>query len=122
MTRTSGDSPHRPGDPSRPTRAERLIVPGGFALAAIWTAAALATGAGAEAIGPLWLAALAWTALASLACALRRGIRDRDWSVFRCFRFTEDDGETDEFASRTGRYQWLGDQEDRLLRNNDWLR
>ena len=42
------------------------------------------------------------------------GIRHGDWSAFRRHRLPEDDGEADEFASRTGRYQWLGDHEDRL--------
>ena len=86
--------------------------------------AALATGAGADAafLGPLWLAALAWTVLASLAGALGRGLRRGDRSAFGRFRFPEDDGEADEFASRTGRYQWLGDHEDRLLHDDDRLR
>ena len=96
----------------------RAIVLGPLALAA------LATGAGADAalLGPLWLAALAWTVLASLAGAIRRGLRHGDWSAFGRFRFPEDDGEADEFASRTGRYQWLGDHEDRLLHDDDWRR
>ena len=78
--------------------------------------------AGSALLGPLWLAAIAWTVLASLAGALGRGLRRGDWSAFGRFRFQDDDGEADEFASRTGRYQWLGDHEDRLLHDDDWLR
>ena len=73
-------------------------------------------------LAPLWLVAIAWTVLASLAGALLRGFRHGDWSAFRRHGFPEDDGEADEFASRTGRYQWLGDQEDRLLHDDDHLR
>ena len=96
----------------------RAIVLGPLALAA------LATGAGADAalLGPLWLAALAWTVLASLAGAIHRRVRHGDRSAFGRHRLPDDDGEADEFASRTGRYQWLGDHEDRLLHDDDWLR
>ncbi len=116
MTRTSTHS--RP----RATGAERLFVLGGFAAAALWTAAALASGAGTEAIGPLWMAAIAWTVPASLAGALHRGFRRRDWSAFGGHEFPDDDGDLDEWSSRTGRYQYLGDLEDRLLRDDDHLR
>ena len=103
----------RPG--ARPTTvAERLFVLGGFAVAALYTAAAVALGTGAEHIGLAWMAALAWTVAASLAAALHRGLRHRDWSAFACREIAQDDGDIDEFASRTGRYEWLGDLEDRL--------
>ena len=105
---------------ARPRAAWRapVVVLGPLALAA------LATGAGADAafLGPLWLAALAWMVLASLAGAIHRSVRHGDRSAFGRYRFPEDDGEADEFASRTGRYQWLGDHEDRLLHDDDWLR
>ena len=72
----------------RSTWGERAIVLGGFAVAALSTAASLVSGAGAEAIGPLWLAATAWAVVFSLALALRRGIRRRDWSAFRRYRLS----------------------------------
>ena len=91
-------------------------------MAALYTAASLALGAGAEAVGPLWMAAIAWTVLASLAGALDRGLRHRDWSAFADHGLPGDDGELDEWSSRDGRYQYLGDMEDRLLRDDDPLR
>ena len=117
MTRTHAARPER-----RTTGAERLFVLGGFAVAALWTAGSLALGAGAEAVGPLWMAAVLWTVPSSLACALNRGLRRRDWSAFAGYELPGDDGDLDEWSSRTGRYQYLGDMEDRLLRDDDHLR
>ena len=116
MTRTSTDS-----GLGRPTCPERAFVLAGLALAPLATGVALASGAGLAAAGPAWLAALAWTVLASLACALRRGFRHRDWSAFHSRGCAGDGGELDEWASRTGRYAWLGNHEDRL-REDDGLR
>ena len=100
------------GNPSAPRRRwrVRLVVLGPLAVAAFITA----LGAEVEVYAPLWLAAVAWTVLASLAGALLRGFRHGDWSAFRGHRFPADGGELDEWASRTGRYAWLGDHEDRL--------
>ena len=100
----------RPATPRRHSWRVRVLVLGPLA------AAALATAFGMEAdiLAPLWLAALAWTVLASLAGALLRGVRHGDWSAFRSHRLAEDGGELDEWASRTGRYEWLGDHEERL--------
>ena len=64
------DRPRRQGAP-RSTRTERAVVLAGFALAALWTAVAAASGADPEAVGAAWLAAVLWTVFASLACALR---------------------------------------------------
>ena len=115
------DEHPRPG-PRKPSRRERAFVLGGPGLALLYTAASLALGAGAEAIGPLWMAAIAWTVLASTAHVLWLGVRHRDWSAFRDYELPEDDGEIDEWSSRTGRYQYLGDLEDRLLHDDDHLR
>ena len=101
---------------------ERAFVLGGFAVAALWTAAAAILGTGMEFAGPLWLAAILWTVPTSLALALQRGFVHRDWSAFAGHDFPEDDGELDEWSSRTGRYQYLADMEERLLRNDDHLR
>ena len=116
MTPTSTESGRRRG-----AWRTRAFVLGPLAIAALATAAAFATGTATDHLGPLWLAALAWTVLASLAGALRSGIVDRDWSPFRGHSFPSDGGETDEFASRTGRYEWLRDMEDRL-HDDDHLR
>ena len=82
MSGTSTDS-----DRSRTTwrLSASSCSPGSCSLATLYTAASLALGAGAEAIGPLWMAAIAWTVPASLAGALRRGFRRRDWSAFRSY-------------------------------------
>ena len=116
MTRTFT---HGPAGPA--TWRKRLFVLGPLALAALATAATFALGADTGFAGPLWMAAIAWTVPASLAGALARGLRHGDWSAFGRHRFPEDGGELDEWSSRTGRYQYLADIEDRL-RDDDHLR
>ena len=68
---------------ARTAPAGRVLVLGGFALAALWTAWAAAAGAGLDTVAAAWLGAGAWAFLSSLALALRRGLRHRDWSAFR---------------------------------------
>ena len=116
MTGTIETPPHR-----RTTWRERLFVLGGLALATLYTAASLLLGIGVDAIGPLWMAAIAWSVVASITHVLWLGLVHGDWSAFRNYRPSEDDGEIDEWSSRTGRYAWLGDMEDRL-RDDDHLR
>ena len=100
----------------------RAFVLGGFALDAVYTAAALGLDAGAEHIGPLWTTAIAWAVVAGLAGALWRGFRHRDWSAFSVYELPEDDRDTDEWALRTGRYSWLREMEDELRYDNDHFR
>ena len=100
----------------------RASVLGGLALAAVYTAVVLVLDAGEEHIGLLWIAALAWTAVASLAGALWRGFRHRDWSAFTGYELPENDGEVDEWAFRTAPYSWLREMEDELLHDDDHLR
>ena len=88
-------------------------------LAAVYTAAALVLDAGAEHIGRLWMAAIAWTVVASLAGALSRGFRHRDWSAFSGYELPEDHADIDEWALRTGFYSWLREMEDQLLHDDD---
>ncbi len=122
MTRTVTARDNGPSRAARrTTRRARAFVLGGPALAAVYSAAALALDAGTERIGPLWMAAIAWTLGASLAGALWRGFR-RDWSAFSGYELPEDDGDVDEFISRTGRYSSLGEMEDRMLHDHDHLR
>ena len=114
MTRTSTD----------PTRRIswrlRAFVLGGFALAALYTAASLALGAGAEAIGPLWMAAIAWTVFASLAGALWRGFRRRDWSAFRGYELRDGRDERIDWATQTGQYAFMpiAEEHERLMRGD----
>ena len=114
MTRTIEARPRR-----RAAWRERLFVLGGFVLAALWTAASLAAGAGLESAGAAWLAAVLWTVPASLACALRRGIRDRDWSAFGRSELP-DNSELIDWSTRTGAYAYMRIAEDneRLMRRD----
>ena len=106
----------------RATWRARAFVLGGLALATVYTAAALALGAGTEHIGPLWMPAIAWTVAASLTGALWRGFRHRDWSAFSGYELPKDDGDIHEWALRTGPYSWLREMEDELLHDHDHLR
>ena len=122
MTRTFDDptDPARPNEASsRPTPAERAVVLGGFALAALATAWSAAVGAGLEAVAAAWLAAGAWAAISSLALALalRRGFREGDWSAFRRSGLP-DDNDTLDWSLNSGR--WLdmavAEENERLMR------
>ena len=131
MTRTfDGPPARRPGQAGsgpapkgtrRSTRGERAMVLGGFAIAALWTAATLAFDGGMETAGAAWLAAVAWAVVSSLALALRRGFLGRDWTAFRRHRFP-DNGELVDWTTRTGRYAYLRQWEDRILRDDRHLR
>ena len=118
MTRTSTHP--RP----RTTWRERLFVLGGLALAALYTAASLASGTGVEHIGPLWLAAVLWTVLASVAHVLWLGLRHGDWSPFRRYRLPDGSGEDFDWATRTGRYAHhrIREQHELLMRDDGHLR
>ena len=121
MTRTLDDRPGPAGPPapSRTSWGERALVLAGFALAAVATAWSAATGAGIETVAAAWLAAGAWAFLSSLALALRRGLRNRDWSAFRR---SELPGDTEliDWSTKSGRWLELGIAEDneRLMRGD----
>ncbi len=118
MTGTFNDPP-LPRDASRPTPAERAVVLGGFAIAALATAWSAATGAGIEAVAAAWLAAGAWAFVSSLALALRRGLRDRDWSAFRRCELS-DNTELIDWSTKSGSWLELAVAEDneRLMRGD----
>ena len=118
MTRTHDGPAGRPG-PVRTTWGERAAVLGGIALAALATAWSAATGAGIETVAAAWLAAGAWAFLSSLALALRRGVRDRDWSAFRRCELS-DNTELIDWSTKSGRWLELGIAEDneRLMRGD----
>ena len=119
-THTAQAGSTAPGRVARPAAAwrARAFVLGGLALAAVYTTAALALDAGVEHIGPLWMAAIAWTVAASLAGALWRGFRHHDWSAFSGYELPPDDGESHEFTFKTGRYSSLRNMEDELLHDD----
>ena len=111
-----------PASPSgrRTTWRERAFVLGGLAPAALCTAASSVLGT--EFVAFAWIAAIAWTVPASLAAALWRGFRRRDWSAFRGCELPDDRDDEVDWATRTGTYAWLGDLEDRRLHDDDHLR
>ena len=106
----------------RSTWGERAVVLGGFAVAAIQTAVAAVLGGSMETVAAVWMVAVAWTVPCSLALALRRGIRRGDWSAFRSYELPDGRDERIDWASKTGRYAYLREWEDRILRNNSHLR
>ena len=118
MTRTI-DGRTGPAAASRPTWRERAIVLGGIVLAAFFTAWAAAAGAGLETVAAAWLAAGAWAFLSSLALALRRGFRRRDWSAFRRSE-RPDDTELIDWSTRTGAYAYMriAEENERLMRGD----
>ena len=108
---------------ARSTAAERAFVFAGLAIALLASAVALASDVDMAHLGPLWLGALAWTVMASLGGALRRGLVHRDWSAFR--RVPLPDGRDDriDWVSKTGAYAYLriGEEHEELARDDDRL-
>ena len=100
----------------------RAFVLGPLAIAALATVAALGFNTDTALLGPLWLAAIAWMVLASLAGALVRGFRHRDWSVFGRHELPDGRDEQVEWFTQTGMYSYLRDEEDRRLHDDDHLR
>ena len=114
-----GIGPAAPNTTSRSTWGERAIMLGGFAIAAFWTAASLAFDGGMETVGMAWIAAIAWAVVFSLALALRRGIRRRDWSAFRRYRLSGN-GDVVDWSTRTGAYAYMrvAEEHERLMRGD----
>ena len=114
MTRTI-DGPATP----RTGPCERALVLAGFAAAALCTAWSAAVGAGIETVAAAWLAAGAWAFFASLALALRRGFRRRDWSAFGRYDMP-DDTELIDWSTKSG--SWLdmavAEENERLMRGD----
>ena len=115
MTHTTRDNA-----PSRKTWAERATVLGGFAVAALCTALAAPLETGIETVAAAWLAAAAWAFVSSLALALRRGFRHRDWSAFR--RYELPDGREDhlDWSLKSGPYAYMrvAEENERLMRGD----
>ena len=114
MTRTI-DGPATP----RTGPCERALVLAGFAAAALCTAWSVGAGADIETIAAAWLAAAAWAFVLSLALALRRGFRRRDWSAFGRYGMP-DDTELIDWSTKSG--SWLdmavAEENERLLRGD----
>ncbi len=120
MPRHSMPSPSHPPRLRRSSWRERLFVLGPLDVAALCTAVAAILGTGMEIAAPLWLAALTWTVLASLACALRRGLHDGDWSAFRCGDCDEGREDLLSWSTKTGAYAYLrvAEEHEHLMRGD----
>ena len=100
----------------RSTWGERAIVLGGPAIAVLCTAVSLMLDTGMETVGAAWTIAIAWAVVSSLALALRRGIRRRDWSAFRRYRLSGND-DLVSWSTRTGSYAYMrvAEEHERLM-------
>ena len=131
MARNSRRASRRPEPDEPPRRAawrERAVVLGGLTLAVPATPVSFALGADGGIVGFMWLVAVAWTALASLACALRSGFLHGDWSAFSGGRrrhgcVPDIRGESFDWNTRTGAFAYMriADGRERLL-GDDGLR
>ena len=93
---------------------------GGFALAALCTAFAAAMSGGMEAIAFIWMAAGAWAFVSSLALAIRRGLRHRDWSAFRGCELSDDREDNLDWSLKSGRYAYMriAEENEQLMRRD----
>ena len=114
MTRTFQDS-----SGPRATWRERALVLAGFAIAALCTLLSVATGGGIETVAAAWLAAGAWAFVSSLALALRRGFRRRDWSAFGRYDMP-DNTELVDWSTKSGAWfdMALAEENERLMRGD----
>ena len=117
---------YSPPPPARPnSRAPSAWwVLGAPLLALPATVASLLTGAPGDWIGAVCLVAVFWTVAASLAQALRAGLRHGDWSAFSCAdRPCESASRDDDhdWATRTGAFAYLRvrDRHEALMREGD---
>ena len=126
MTRTSTEAGRpdtaRPDTGRRSAWRARALVLGPLAIAALATVAALGFSTDTALLGPLWIAAIAWTVFASLTGALIRGFRHGDWSAFGRHELPDGRDEQVEWFTQTGMYSYLRDEEDRRLHDDDHLR
>ena len=122
MTRTSPGPVREPGkssDPGRPSWRERALVLGILTVAALATAPALLLGGDLEVVAAMWLTAAVWAFVASLALALRRGLRDGNWSAFRRSGLP-DDNDTLDWSLKSGAYAYMevAEEHERLMRGD----
>ncbi len=121
MTRTSTGS-GRHNSARRGAWRARALVLGPLAIAALATVATLGFSTDTPLLGPLWVAAIAWTVLASLAGALLRGLRHGDWSAFGRYELPDGRDDRMDWFTQTGSYAYLRIEEDRRRHDDDWLR
>ena len=101
-----------------PSRYTRALVLAGPALALLATILSLAAGIGLRPLGAVWVCSALWSLLTALSCVLWRGFRHGDWPP--CTRYRLPDGRDERFdwASRTGRYAWRRELEERELHDH----
>ena len=97
----------------RHTWRERAFVFAGIAVAGVTSAIGVPVGAGEDVLAPVWVGAIGWTVLATIAHALWRGFRLGDWSAFRGYELPGVDHDVGNFA-----YQQLTDPSWRHLPGN----
>ena len=93
---------------------------GGLAVTLALTPVLCVLPAGAGLVGPLWLLAILWTVLESLAQAMWQGVSRNDWPAFAaCDCRAKDDDFY--FFTRSGRYVDLaiGYRDEALMRDPD---
>ena len=112
--------PHTHRHPRKAVWRERAFGFGGLATAVIATPALLFLEMGADFIGPLWFAAIAWTVIAAIAHGLWCGFRHGDWSAFSGYEFP-DDGDGFDWSTQTGAYAFvrIAEEHERLMREGD---
>ena len=105
---------------TRITWRERAFVFAGIGIAAAASMTSVALGAGLEPIGPVWLAALAWTLLANIAHVLWRGFRLGDWSAFREEYEPPHHRDNLDLGTGTGvgAYRRIAEQNEQLMRSS----
>lgn len=101
---------------------ERAFVLGGLAAAAFVTALSVAFDGPEGLLGPVWVAAAAWTVAAQAAYVLWLGFRHNDWSCLRGGGPERDELAEDmlDWSTRTGRYAYLRvrEEQERLMRDD----
>ena len=91
---------------ARYTWRERAFVFAGIGVAGGASGIGAPLGAGEDILAPVWLGAIGWTVLASLAHALWRGFRRGDWSAFRDCEPPEPDRGAGDCAIGTDAYAY----------------
>ena len=91
---------------ARYTWRERAFVLAGIGVAGGASGIGAPLGAGEDILAPVWLGAIGWTVLASLALALWRGFRRGDWSAFRQYGPPAVDHDAGDMATGTGAYAY----------------
>ena len=102
------------------TWRERAFAFGGIAVATATSGIGAPVGAGTEILAPVWLAALAWTILATIAHAFWRGFRLGDWSAFQEEYEPPHHRDNLDLGTGTGvgAYRRIAEQNEQLMRSS----